>query len=75
MNTNAHKLHESNEAIEQLYTVPGACSILNIGPTKCWELIGLGELKAVRLGNRCTRITQSSIINLVQNGVRTNSTN
>lgn len=52
-----------------LHTVHETCILLKIGNTKCWDLIGTGALKAVRLGSRCTRITGASIANLMENGV------
>ena len=55
---------------ESLHSVHEACATLNIGATKCWELIGKGALEVVRLGNRCTRIRKSSIDRLIENGVQ-----
>jgi|GEM_PF-3009681 len=54
---------------DQLHTITETCATLNIGPTKCWELIGKGALEAVRLGNRCTRVKKSSIDRLIANGL------
>lgn len=54
---------------DALYTVREVCAMLSIGNTKCWELIGNGQLKAVRLGGRCTRIRRSSVDRLIQCGV------
>jgi excisionase family DNA binding protein len=56
--------------VDSLHSVGEACATLKIGQTKCWELIGNGALEAVRLGNRCTRITKSSIKRLATNGVK-----
>jgi excisionase family DNA binding protein len=53
---------------DRLHSIPEACATLGIGPTKCWELISQGQLSAVRLGGRCTRIRKSSIDRLIQNG-------
>ena len=55
---------------DQLHSIRETCETLNIGATKCWELISKGLLKAVRLGNRCTRIPKSSIDRLIENGVK-----
>lgn len=52
-----------------LYTVHEVRSILKIGNTKCWELIGNGDLEVIRLGARCTRITGLSINLLVESGL------
>jgi excisionase family DNA binding protein len=68
----ANKIKRSPAPIpgaDPLYSIPEACATLNIGSTKCWELIGMGVLEAVRLGNRCTRIRKSSIDRLIQNGI------
>jgi excisionase family DNA binding protein len=54
---------------DHLHSVPETCATLQIGPTKCYELIKQGALEAVRLGGRCTRIKKSSIDRLIQNGV------
>jgi excisionase family DNA binding protein len=54
---------------DRLHSIREACATLGIGPTKCWELISQGQLSAVRLGGRCTRIRKSSIDRLMQNGV------
>lgn len=56
---------------DTLHTIPETCAALNVGATKCWELIKKGELEVVRLGNRCTRIKKSSVDRLIQNGVST----
>lgn len=53
---------------DSLETVNATCKILKIGPTKCWNLISKGELEAVRLGSRCTRVRHSSIGRLIANG-------
>lgn len=55
---------------DALHSIREACATLNIGATKCWELIGNGALEVVRLGNRCTRIRKSSIDRLIENGVQ-----
>jgi excisionase family DNA binding protein len=55
---------------DALHSVREACATLNIGATKCWELIGKGALEVVRLGNRCTRIRKSSIDRLIEHGVQ-----
>ena len=54
---------------DPLYSIPEVCSTLNIGPTKVWELIRKDLLKAVRLGNRCTRVPKSSVVRLIEHGV------
>lgn len=53
---------------DALHTIREACATLGIGHTKCWDLIGKGELRVVRFGNRCTRVKRSSIDALIQNG-------
>lgn len=55
---------------DPLHSIPEACATLNIGATKCWELISDGALEVVRLGNRCTRIRRSSIDRLIAGGVQ-----
>ena len=57
------------DGTDALHSVREACATLNIGATKCWELIGNGALEVVRLGSRCTRIRKSSIDRLIANGV------
>lgn len=52
--------------VDPLHTISETCATLNIGPTKCWELIGNGALEVVRLGNRCTRVKRSSIQRLIE---------
>jgi hypothetical protein len=54
---------------DALHTIRDTCVMLSVGATKCWELIGTGQLEAVRLGGRCTRVKKSSIDRLIQNGV------
>lgn len=54
---------------DALHTIRETCATLSVGATKCWELIGSGQLEAVRLGGRCTRVKKSSIDRLIQNGV------
>lgn len=65
----AARLPKQFEAADSLHSVREACSILSIGPTKCWELMSQGALEVVRLGARCTRIKRSSIDALIENGV------
>ena len=69
----AAKTKEPQAAIpgtDPLHSIHEACATLNIGATKCWELISKGSLEVVRLGNRCTRIRKSSIDRLIENGVQ-----
>ena len=40
-------------------------SLLSVGRSKCWELIGAGRVEVVRLGQRCTRIKRRSIDRLI----------
>lgn len=47
--------------VDSLHSITEVCATFGIGETKAWELIALGQLRAVRLGKRCTRITKSSI--------------
>jgi hypothetical protein len=54
--------------VDSLHTISETCATLNIGHTKCWELIGRGDLTVIRLGNRCTRIRASSINELIHSG-------
>ena len=54
---------------DALHTIKETCATLSVGATKCWELISTGQLEAVRLGGRCTRVKKSSIDRLIQNGV------
>lgn len=70
MATNTKDPQAPIQDVDPLHSVREACATLNIGPTKCWELIGNGTLEVVRLGNRCTRITKSSIKRLATNGVK-----
>ena len=53
---------------ESLLSVPEVREILKIGNTKTWALIKSGDLEAVRLGARCTRVKRSSVDRLIQNG-------
>lgn len=50
---------------DALLTIKEAQQLLRIGRTKCWELIGEGRLDVVRLGNRCTRVKESSVYRLI----------
>jgi predicted DNA-binding transcriptional regulator AlpA len=60
--------HNSFVPPRKLRTVPETCAILSIGHSKCWVLIGTGALEVVRLGNRCTRIVESSIDRMIAEG-------
>lgn len=46
-----------------------AFAAIGVGTTKGYELIGSGELEAIKIG-RATRITVASIKRLVQNAPR-----
>jgi excisionase family DNA binding protein len=59
----------ASQFADSLRTVNEACDALRIRPTKCWELIKTGDLEAVRLGRRSTRIKKSSIDRLIARGV------
>lgn len=69
MQTNQTTPESSRVAGDALHTIRETCATLSVGATKCWELIGTGQLEVVRLGGRCTRVKKSSIDRLIQNGV------
>ena len=68
---NTIQINQQGTAVtsDALHTIRETCATLSVGATKCWELIGTGQLEAVRLGGRCTRVRKSSIDRLIQNGV------
>ena len=68
MRMKANSLRETQPG-EVLRNEHQAREQLGIGHTKYWSLIGDGALKVVRLGKRCTRVTQSSIDRLAEHGV------
>lgn len=70
MANKSHHLVTPIPGADHLHTITETCATLNIGPTKCWELIGNGALEVVRLGNRCTRVKKSSIDRLIATGVK-----
>jgi len=70
MATNTRELPTPIHGTDALHSVRETCATLDIGATKCWELIGKGVLEVVRLGNRCTKIKRSSIDRLIENGVK-----
>lgn len=69
MKTNETNINGATIHGDVLHTIRETCATLSVGATKCWELIGMGQLEAVRLGGRCTRVKKSSIDRLIQNGV------
>lgn len=60
----------THETPDYLCTIKEMQSLLSVGRSKCWELIGAGRVEVVRLGLRCTRIKRSSIDRLIAGEVR-----
>ena len=50
----------------QLLTVPEAAQRLGISPRKMWQLISEGQIHAVHIGSRSTRILESEIEDFVK---------
>jgi excisionase family DNA binding protein len=50
----------------QLLTVPEAAQRLGISPRKAWQLISEGQIHAVHIGLRSTRIPESEIEQFVK---------
>ncbi len=50
-----------SEQLPRFLTIKQTCEALQIGKTTVYALIHSGELKAVRIGTRCTRIPLESI--------------
>ncbi len=44
-----------------LVTVPVACQMLGIGETTGWKLIKTGQLKAIKIAPKATRVTMESV--------------
>jgi len=55
--------------MDRLYRVKEASALLAIGHTKTYELIGAGELRTVRIGERGVRIPESEIARFVRDRV------
>ena len=55
---------------DELVSVKEIIAVLKIGPTKWWDGVRRGIYpRPIKLGNRCTRWTKSSIERLMQKGV------
>ena len=55
-------------ADDRLVTVAEAGEALRTRPTKTWGLIASGDLEAIRLSSRCTRVRWSSVQRLIREG-------
>jgi excisionase family DNA binding protein len=55
--------------MDRLFRVKEASDLLAIGHTKTWELIGAGELRTIRIGERGVRIPESEISRFVRERV------
>lgn len=56
----------SHEKVERLaYTIPDASAVSGIGRTAIYELIGSGELTAIKIGRR-TLVTAASLRRLIE---------
>lgn len=60
----------STTTTDYLCTIREAQELLSVSRSKCFCLIRAGNLEAVRLGQRCTRIKRSSIDRLIAGEVR-----
>ena len=56
-------------ADDRLVTVAEAGEALRTRPTKTWGLIASGDLEAIRLSSRCTRVRWSSVQRLIREGL------
>ena len=57
---------------DELVSVKEIIAVLKIGHTKWWDGVRCGIYpRPIKLGNRCTRWTKSSIERLMQKGVET----
>lgn len=50
---------------DKLETIRDTGKALAIGRTKIWAMIAAGQLEAVRLGKKCTRVRRSSIDRII----------
>ena len=57
------------DADDRLCTIAEAGEVLRIRPTKTWGLIASGDLEAIRLSSRCTRVRWSSLQRLIRDGL------
>jgi excisionase family DNA binding protein len=64
MHPHMYKTLEQPE-VEKLLTIPQTCTALGVSRAVVYAFIARGELKAVKLGERCTRIRASDIHRLV----------
>jgi excisionase family DNA binding protein len=63
------KVVDFNGQSKALLKVQEAATLLSLSPRSIWNLIGMGELKAVRI-KRSTRISAESLDDLIKRGSR-----
>jgi excisionase family DNA binding protein len=54
----------------RLLTVAEVAKLLNVSVRKVWGLLASNKLKRVKLGKRTTRVRQSEVDRIVEEGVR-----